>query len=159
MRLQFSSPFPGVCSSSCSLSRWCHPTISSFAAPFSSCLQSFPASGSSPMIWFFASDCQTTGALASASVLPMNAGMISFRINWFDLLAVQGTFKSLLPCHSSKASVLQRWAFFMVQLSHPYLIIGKTIALTTWTFISKVIPLLFKMLSRFVPFFPGVSVF
>ena len=76
--------------------------------------------------------------------------LISFRIDWFDLLAVQGTLKSLLQHHSSKASILQHSAFFMVQLSHPYMTTGKTIALTIWTFVGKVISLLFNMLSRFV---------
>ena len=75
---------------------------------------------------------------------------ISFRIDWFDLLAVQGTIKSLLQHHSSKVSVLQCPGFFMVQLSHPYMTTGKTIALTVWTFVSKVISLLFHMLSKFV---------
>ena len=76
--------------------------------------------------------------------------LISFRINWFDLLAVQGTLKSLLQHHSLKASVLQCSAFFMVQLSHPYMTTGKTIALTRWTFVSKVMSLPFNTLSRFV---------
>ena len=76
--------------------------------------------------------------------------LISFRIDWFDLLAVQGTLKSLLQHHNSKASVLQHSAFFMVQLSHPYLTTGKAIALTIWTFVGKVISLLLNMLSRFV---------
>ena len=79
----------------------------------------------------------------SASVFPMNIPMISFRIVWFDLLAVQGTLKSLLQHHSSKASILQRSAFFMVQFSHPYKTPGKTVALTRWTFVSKVMFLLF----------------
>ena len=74
--------------------------------------------------------------------------LISFRIDWLNLLAVQGTLKSLLQHHSSKASVLQHSAFYMVQLSHPYMTTGKTIALTRWAFVSKVIPLLFNMLSR-----------
>ena len=78
------------------------------------------------------------------------SGLISFRIDWFDLLAVQGTLKSLLQYHSSKASVLQCSAFFMVQLSHLYMTTGKTIALTIWTFVGKVMSLLFNMLSRFV---------
>ena len=78
------------------------------------------------------------------------SGMISFRIDWFDLLAVQGTLKSLLQHHSSKPSILQRSTFFMVQLSHPYMTTGKTIALTIWTFVSKVISLFFNTLSRFV---------
>ena len=74
--------------------------------------------------------------------------MISFRINWFDLLAVQGTLKSLLQHHSSKASILQHSATFVVQLSHPYVTTGKTIALTRWTFVGKVMSLLFNMLPR-----------
>jgi len=88
----------------------------------------------------------------SFSISPSNeySGLVSFTIDWFDLLAVQGTFKSLLQHHSSKASILQCSAFFMVQLSRPYMTTGKTIALTRWTFVSKVISLLFNMLSRFV---------
>ena len=77
-------------------------------------------------------------------------GLISFRMDWLDLLAVQGTLKSLLEHHSSKASILWRSAFFIVQLSHPYMITGKTIALTRWTFVGKVISLLFNMLCRLV---------
>ena len=76
--------------------------------------------------------------------------LISLRIDWLDLLAVQGTLKSLLQHHSSKASILQRSAFFIFQLSHPYMTTGKTIALTRWTFVSKVMTLLFNMLSRLV---------
>ena len=87
------------------------------------------------------------------------SGLISFRIDWFDLLAVQGTLKSLFQ-HSSKASILWCSAFLTVQLSHLYMTTGKTIALTLWTFGGKVISLLFSMLSRFViPFFQGASVF
>ena len=78
------------------------------------------------------------------------SGLIFFRIDWFDLLAVQGTLKSLLQHHSSKASILQHSAFFMVQLSHPYMTTGKTIALTRQTFVGKVMSLLFNMLSRLV---------
>ena len=78
------------------------------------------------------------------------SGLISFRVDWLDLLAVQGTLKSLLQHHSSKASILQRSAFFMVQLSHPYMTTGKTIALSTWTFVGKVMSLLFNMLSRII---------
>ena len=91
----------------------------------------------------------------SFSISPSNeySGMISFRTNWFDLLAVQGTLKSLLHQHNSKASILWRSVFFMVQLSHPYRITGKTIALTRWTFIGKVMSLLFNMLSRFATAF------
>ena len=85
------------------------------------------------------------------------SGWISFRIDWFDLLAVQGTLKSLLQHHSSKTSILQCWAFFMVQLSHTYMTTGKTIALTRRTFVGKVMSLLFNMLSRLV--FQGANVF
>ena len=77
----------------------------------------------------------------------------SFRIDWFDLLAVQGTLRSLLQHHDLKASILQGWALFMVQLSHPYMTTGKTIALTRWTFVDKVMSLLFNMLPRFVRVF------
>ena len=76
--------------------------------------------------------------------------MISFRTDWFDLLVVQGTLKSLLQHHSSKASILRCWAFFIIQLSHPYMTRGKTIALTIWTFVGKVMSLLFNMLCWFV---------
>ena len=88
----------------------------------------------------------------SFSITPSNeySGLISFRIDWFDLLAVQGTLKSFLQHHSSKASILWCSAFFMVQLSYPYVTTGKTTALTTWTFVGKVMSLLFNMLSRFV---------
>ena len=78
------------------------------------------------------------------------SGLISFRIDWFDLLAVQGTLKSLLQHHSSKASILWRSAFFIVQLSHPHMTTGKTTALTRWTFVGKVLSLLFNTLSRLV---------
>ena len=86
----------------------------------------------------------------SFSISPSNeySGLISFRINWLDLLAVQGTLRSLLPHHGSKALILQRSAFFMIQLSHPYMTTGKTIALTRWIFVGKVMSLLFNMLSR-----------
>ena len=93
----------------------------------------------------------------SFSISPSNeySGLICFRIDWLDLLAVQGTLKSLLQYHSSKASVLQHSAFFMVQLSHPYMTTGKTIALTIWAFVSDVTSLLFNMLSKFaVAFLP-----
>ena len=81
------------------------------------------------------------------------SGLISFKKDWMDLLAVQGTFKSLLQHHSSKASIPQHSAFFIVQLSHPYMTTGKTIALTRWTFVGKVMSLLFNMLSRLVIIF------
>ena len=88
----------------------------------------------------------------SFSISPSNeySGLISFKIDWFDLLAVQGTLKSLLQYHSSKASILQHSAVFIVQLSHLYVTIGKTIALIRWTFVGKVLSLLFNMPSRFV---------
>ena len=88
----------------------------------------------------------------SFSIIPSNeySGLISFRMDWLGLLAVQGTLKSLLQHHSSKASILQHSAFFMVQLSHPYVTTGKTIALTRWTFVGKVMSLLFNMRSRLI---------
>ena len=229
------------CSNSCPSSQWCHPTISSYVVPFSSCLQSFPASVSFLTSQFFASGGPSIGASASASALPMSIqdwfpfssvqslscvqlsatpwiaarqaslsitnsrslpkimsiksvmpsshlilcrplhllppippsirvfsnesiirmrwpkcrrfsfsispfnehpGLISFRIDWLHLLAVQGTLKSLLQHHSSKASIFWRSAFFTVQLSHPYMTTGKTIALTRQTFVGKVVSLL-----------------
>ena len=123
------SPIPGVYSNSCPLSRWCRLTILSSVIPFSFCLQSFPASGSFPMSHFFASGGQRIGLSASTSVLPMNVQ------DSLDLLAVQGTLKSLLQHYSSKASILCS-AFYRVQLSHPYMTTGKTIALTRWTFVA-----------------------
>ena len=110
-RLPCPSPTPGACSNSCPLCHWYHPTILSSVIPFSSCLPSFPTSGSFPMSQFFASGDQSIGNSASASVLPTNSGLTSFRIDWLDLLAVQGTLKSLLQHHSSKASILQHSAF------------------------------------------------
>ena len=101
-----------------------------------------------------ASDGQSFQASASASVLPMNiSGLISFRIDWFDLCAAQGTLNSLLQHHNSKASSLGCSAIFMVQLSHPYTTTGKTIALTRWTSVGKVMSLLFNTLSKFVTAF------
>ena len=103
------------------------------------------------MSQFFTSDGQSIGRF-SFSMSPSNeySGLISLRMDWLDLLAVQGTLKSLLKHHSSKVSILQHSAFFIVQLSHPYTTTGKTIALTRWTFVGKVMSLLFSMLSRFV---------
>ena len=128
------SSIPGVYS--CSLSRWCHPTISSSAIPFSSCLWSFSESKSFPLSQFFTSGGQSIGLSASTSVLPMNIQ------DWFLLgltgwiSAGQGTLKSLLQHHSSKASILWHSAFFMVQLSNPYMTTGKTIVLTRWIFVN-----------------------
>ena len=116
----------------------------------------FLASGSFQMSQFFASRWPKYWSLIfSISPSSEHPGLISFRMDWLDLLAVQGTLKSLLQYHSSKASILQRSAFFIVQLSHPYLTTGKTIALIIQTFVGKVIFLLFNMLSRFlIAFFP-----
>ena len=117
------SPTPRVYPNSCPLSWLCHPTISSSFNRFSSCLQSFPASGSFHMTQFFQSGGQS---IKSFSIRPSNEylGLISFRIDCFDRLAIQGTLKSLLQHHTSKASILQCSAFFMVQLSHPYMTTG-----------------------------------
>ena len=101
------------------------------------------------MSQFFASGGQSIGVSASASVNEYS-GLNSFRIDWLDLLPVQETLKSLLQHHSSKASILQHSAFFIVQLSHPYMTTGKTIALTRWTFVGKVMSLIFNMLFRLV---------
>ena len=119
------SPTPGACSNSWSLSRWYHPTFSFSVVPFSSRLQSFPTSEAFLMSWLCIRWPKYWGF--SISISPSNeySGLISFRTEWFDCLAVQGTLKSLLQHHSSKASVLQRWAFFVVQLSHPYMATGK----------------------------------
>ena len=128
----------GVCSKSCPLSQWYHPPISAAVIPFSSCPQSFPASGSFPTSQFTSSG-QNIGTSASASVLPMNTK------DWFPLgltglisLQSKGLFKSLFQQHNSKVSVLWCSAFFIVQLSHPYITTGKIIALTLWTFVGKV---------------------
>ena len=122
-RLLCPSPSPRACSNSCPLSQCCHLILCRpLLLP-----SSFPASGSFQMSQFFASVGQSIGASASTSVLPIeHSGLISFRIDWFDLLAVQGTLKSLLQHHSSKATILQRSAFFMVQLSLLYMTTGKT---------------------------------
>ena len=117
-RLHCSSPTPGAYSNSCPLSQWCHPTPSSSVIPFSFCLQSFPASGSFLMSQFFASPKYWR---FSFSINPSNEylGLISFRMDWFDLLAVQGTLKSLLQHHSSKTSIRQCSAFFRRRQWHP----------------------------------------
>ena len=130
---------PWVCSNSCPLSQWCHPTISFSVIPFSSCPQFFPSSGSFLMSQLFAAGNQGIGASASATVFSIEySGLIFFRMDWFDLFAVQETLKSLLQQHNSKASILQFSAFFMVQLWHPYMTTGKTIALTIQNFVGKV---------------------
>ena len=131
LQLPCPSPTPGVYPNSCPLSRWCHSTISSFFMPFSSCPQSFPVSGIRvfsnesalcirwPKYWSF-----------SFNITPSNKylGLIPFRMDWLNLLAVQGTLKSLLQHNCSKASILWQSSFFTVQLSHPYTTTGKTIA-------------------------------
>ena len=143
-----SIPSPRACSNSCPLNRWCHSTISSSSVPFSSCLQPFPASRSFlirwwsirwPKYWSF-----------SFSIHPSNeySGLLSFRTDYFDLLAAQGALKSLLQHHISKASIIQSSAFLIVQLSNPYMT-TETKALTEWTFVSKVMSLLSNVLSRF----------
>ena len=131
------SPTQGVYSNSCPLSQWYHPTTASSVHPPFLPPSIFPSisvfSNESvlcmrwPKYWSF-----------SFSISPSNeySGLISFRMDWLDLLAVQGTLKSLLQHHSSKASILQRSAFFIIQLSHPYTTTGKTIALARWTFIT-----------------------
>ena len=102
------------------------------------------------MSQFFASGGQSIGVSASTSVLPMNIGLVSFRMDWLNLFAVQSTLKSLLQHHSSKASIIRHSDFFIVQLSHPYMTGGRTIALTRWTIVGKVMPLLCNMVSRLV---------
>ena len=144
------SPTPGIHPNPCPSSRWCHPTISSSVIPFSSCPQSFPASGSFQKSQFFASDGQSTGISASTSVLPMSTQdwFPVVRTGWISLQS-KG-LSSLLKHHSSKVLILQHSAVFIVQLSHPYVTTGKTIAVTRWTFVDKVMSLLFNMLPRLV---------
>ena len=150
-RLPYPSLSPGVCSNSCPLNWWCHPTISSSVVPFSFLPSIFPN------IRVFSNESvfhiRWPKYLSSSfSISPSNeySGLISFRIEWFDLLAVQGTLKSLLQHHSSKASILLCSPFLMVQLSYSYMTTRKTIALNRWTLVGKVMSLLFNMLSRWV---------
>ena len=150
-RLPCPSLSPGVCLSSCPLSQWCHPTSSSSSHPLLFLPSVFPSirvfSNESalcirwPKCWSFSFNISSSNEYS---------GLISFRIDYLDLLAVQGTLKSLLQRHSSKASILWLSAFFMVQFSHSYVTTWKTIALTVWTFVGKVMSLLVNMLSRFV---------
>ena len=146
-RLSYPPLSPGVHPNSCPLSQWCYLTN---CCPFSFYLQSFLASGSFAMSWLSSSVGQSIGASPSASVLPLNIQGWFPLIDLFDLLAVQGTLKSLLQHHSSKTSIVLHSAFFMVQLSQSYMTTGKIIALDIHTFVSKVISLLFNMVSRFV---------
>ena len=149
-RLPCQSPNPRACSNSYPLNQWCHSTISSSVVPFYSSLQSSSIRVFSselvfnirwPKYWSF-----------SFSISPSNgySRQISFRINWFDLHALQRTLKSLLQCHISKASILQYSVFFIVQLSYPYMTTGNTIALTRRIFVGKEMFLLFNMLCRSV---------
>ena len=133
------SPTSRVYSNSCPLSWWCHPTISSSVIPFSSRLQSFPASGSFQMSQLFASDGQSIGISASASVLPMTI-QDWFPLGWTGWISLQSKGLSRVFSNTrvhSKASILQHSTFFIVQLSHPYMTTGKTIALTRWTFVGN----------------------
>ena len=142
---------PRVCSNSCPLSKWCYLIISSSASP-SPLPQSFPMSGSFPNELAL---CFRWPKYQSFSISPSNeySGLVSFRIDWFDLLVLQGTLKSLLQHHNSKATILQCLPFYMVQLSHLYMTTSHI-----WTFIDKVMSLLFNMLSRFViSFLKGAS--
>ena len=141
-RLPCSSSSPRACSNSCPLSQWCHPTILPSVVLF--CLQSFSPSVLCirwPKYWKFSFSISSSNEYSA---------LISFKIDCFDLLGIQGTLKGLFQHHSLKASILWHSAFFMVQLSHPYMTTGKTIALTIWIFVSKVMSLLFNMLSRLV---------
>ena len=143
------SPTPRARSNSCPSSHWWYPTIPSYVIPFS-CLQSFPASGSFQMNQFFALGGQSIGVSASASALPMNIqDWFPFGLTGWISLQSKG-LSSLLQHHSSKPWILQCSAFFTVQLSHPYMATGKTIALTRWTFVGKVMSLLCNMLFRLV---------
>ena len=135
-RLPCPSPTPRTDSNSCLWSWWCHPTISTSVIPFSSHPQSFPASWSFQMSQFFCIRWPKYWSF-SFNISPSSeySGLISFRIDWWDLLAVQEILKHLFQHHGLKALILQCSAFFIVQLSHPYMTTGKTIALTRWTFV------------------------
>ena len=139
---------PGACSNSCPLSQWCHPTISSSCRPLllHSVLPSIRVFSKESVLRIRWPKCW------SFSVSPSNeySGLISFRMDWLDLLAVQGALKSLLQHHSSKASILRRSAFFIAHLSHPYMTAGKTISLTRQIFFVRVMSLPSTMLSRLV---------
>ena len=150
------SPTPRVYPNPCTLSRWCHPIISSSAIPFFPCPQSFPASGSFPISQFFTSGGRSIRGSVSASVFPMNIQ------DWFHLgltgwISLQS--KGLWRVFSNTTVRKHLWcsAFFMVQLSHPCITAGKTIALTIWTVVSKVMSLLFNTPSRFVIYFLDVD--
>ena len=144
-RLLYPSVSRGVCWNSCPLIQWCCLTISSSVALFSFCLQSFPASGSFPMSRLFASGCKTIRTSASASILPMNIQ------GWFPLgLMVWSPYCPRDSPVCSSTTIQKCSAFFMIQLSYPYMTTAKTKALTMQTFVGEVMSLLFNMLSRFV---------
>ena len=142
-------PSPWVYLNSCPLSQWCHPTISSSVISFSSCPQSFPESGSFPRSQFFTSGGQSTGVSALTSVLPMNTQDWS-ALEWTSWSLQSKGLSRVFSNTTVKASILLCSAFSIVQLSHPYMTTGKTIALTRWTFVGKVMSLLFNMLSRLI---------
>ena len=152
-------PTPGLYSNLCPSSWWCHPTISSSVLPFSPCLQSFPASRSFLMSQFFASGGQSIGVSASASVLPMNIQDL-FPLGWTGWISLQSKRLSRVFCNTT----VQKYQFFITQLYGPTLTFihdyWKNHSLTRWAFVSKVMSLLFNMLSRLViTFLPRVSVF
>ena len=142
------SSTPGVHPNPCPLSRWWHPTTLSSVVPFSSCPQSFPASGSFPMSQLFASGGQSIGVSASTSVLPVNTQDWS-PLEWTGWISLQSK-DSQESSPTPQLKSINSSAFFIVQLSHPYMTTGKTIALTRWTFVGKVMSLLFNMLFRLV---------
>ena len=142
-------PTPRTCSNSGPASRWCHPTFSYSVGPFSR-LQSFSASGLFQRVSSSYKVAKYWGFSFSISPSSEESRLISFRMDYLDLLAVQGTLKSLLQHHNAKALILWCSAFFIVQFSHPYMTTGKTIALSRWIFVGKVMSLLFNMLCRLV---------
>ena len=150
-RLPCPSSTPRACWNLCPSSWWCHPTTSSSVVPFSSCLQSFPALGSFPMSQFFASGGQRIGVSASASVLPMNI-QDRFPLGWTTWISLlsKGLSRVFSNTAVQKHQFSRHSAFFIVQLSHSYMTTGKTIVLTRWTFVGKVMSLLFNMLSMWV---------
>ena len=154
-RLPCPSPTPIVYSNSCPLSCWCHPTIKSSVSPFSSYLQSFPPLGSFHVTQLFVSGGQSIEVSSSESVLPINI-QDWFPLGWTGWISCcPRDSQESSPNHSSKASILPCSVFFIVQFSHPYMTTGKTIALTRWTLVGKVMSLLFNMLARLViTFFP-----
>ena len=149
-RLPCPSPTPAVYSNSSPLSWWCHPTISSSVIPFSFQLQSFPASESFQMSQLFVSVAEVLELQLQHQSFQWTPRTDLLRMDRLDHCAVQGALKSLLRHQSSKASMLRHSAFFIVQLSHPYMTTGKTIALTRRTLVGKVMSLLLNMVSRLV---------